>query len=156
MSRPSVAERLASGLVRDERTGCIEWVRYRNHFGHGRIARNGKQELAHRLAWELANGPIPAGAWVLHSCDNPPCCNVAHLRLGTPADNVSDRDARGRGAFRPLPITAETMAAIAELRSRGVIYRDIAKALGLRSTSVAHRLARFGSPSRGLPPAVTQ
>ena len=57
--------------------------------------------LAHRAAWEVANGPIPDGeGWhgtvVLHTCDNRLCCNPAHLRLGTQADNVRDMDAKGR------------------------------------------------------------
>lgn len=53
---------------------------------------------AHRVAWTLENGPIPPGLDILHSCDNPPCCNPAHLRPGTPAENVADMVRRGRHA----------------------------------------------------------
>jgi len=57
--------------------------------------------LAHRAVWEVINGPIPEGEGhhgtvVLHICDNRLCCNPAHLRLGTQADNVRDMDAKGR------------------------------------------------------------
>jgi hypothetical protein len=51
---------------------------------------------AHRVAWTLANGPIPAGMHVLHTCDNPPCCNPGHLWLGTQADNMADMARKGR------------------------------------------------------------
>jgi hypothetical protein len=58
---------------------------------------------AHRLAYLLAVGPIPRGAMILHSCDNPPCCNPAHLRPGTAAENMADVVKRGRHwtAVRP-------------------------------------------------------
>lgn len=55
---------------------------------------------AHRCAWRLWRGPIPEGKLVLHHCDNPRCINPDHLYLGTDADNVRDREARGRGGRR--------------------------------------------------------
>jgi hypothetical protein len=66
--------------------------------GYGSFSVNGRDERAHRVAWALANGPIPEGMCVLHRCDNPPCCNPAHLFLGTPAVNARDRSAKGRSA----------------------------------------------------------
>lgn len=53
---------------------------------------------AHRIAWEVEHGePIPDGEFILHHCDNPPCCNPAHLYLGSKRDNARDRTGRGRG-----------------------------------------------------------
>jgi hypothetical protein len=52
---------------------------------------------AHRMAWEASNGPIPDGMILMHTCDNPPCCNPEHLKLGTRAENNKDRAKKGRG-----------------------------------------------------------
>ncbi|WP_433078899.1 HNH endonuclease signature motif containing protein [Dactylosporangium sp. CA-052675] len=65
--------------------------------GHGRWGR----VLAHRYSWQLANGPIPPGMWVLHHCDNPPCVNPLHLYLGTIRENTADAVARGRNYIPP-------------------------------------------------------
>lgn len=69
--------------------------------------------LAHRVAWSVANdAPIPKGMHVLHSCDQPPCCNPSHLRLGTNAENVKDSVLKGRhsGKFHKIP--SEDVAAL--------------------------------------------
>jgi len=77
--------------------GCSEWTRGTNKQHYG-IAWNGtKSVLAHRLAWELAVGPIPDGEIIRHFvCDNPPCCDVSHLRPGTRAENTADMLSKGR------------------------------------------------------------
>jgi len=75
---------------------CWVWTAATDRDGYGHIAVNGEQSQAHRVAWELANGPIPDGLCVLHTCDNPPCVNPAHLWIGTRADNTADMMAKGR------------------------------------------------------------
>jgi len=58
--------------------------------------------VAHRLSWELANGPIPDGLFVLHRCDTPRCVRPEHLFLGTKADNTADMMAKGRQVLPPV------------------------------------------------------
>ena len=51
---------------------------------------------AHRVSYEMANGPIPDGLIIRHKCDNPNCVNPKHLESGTQKDNMLDASFRGR------------------------------------------------------------
>jgi hypothetical protein len=76
--------------------GCWEWTGARDRDGYGVKKIDGRQWRVHRLAYMEATGEDPGELHVLHSCDNPPCYRPSHLRLGTNADNVADKVARGR------------------------------------------------------------
>lgn len=79
-------------------TGCVLFKGALSSTGYGQVKRNGKQHGAHRLAFEDTWGiPIPQGKIIMHLCDNRACVNPLHLRLGTQADNMRDRDRKGRG-----------------------------------------------------------
>jgi hypothetical protein len=84
---------------------CWPWTGANDgRHGYGRVRRSSGRGCvaAHRMAWELTNGPIPEdtstyhGVCVLHRCDNPPCCNPTHLYLGGPSENAQDAVDRGR------------------------------------------------------------
>ena len=83
--------------TRRAESGCLEWTGATARGGYGNLMVVSRTwGPAHRVAWELAHGPIPDGLWVLHRCDNPKCVEADHLFLGTHADNMSDMVAKGR------------------------------------------------------------
>src|SRR4051794_23315069 len=90
---------------------CWLWTAGKDQDGYGKLAigHGGRQQThtrAHRFAYETFVGPIPDGYVVCHRCDNPPCCNPAHLFVGTPDENNDDKLAKGRGAkVWGLPLT---------------------------------------------------
>ena len=91
----TLSERLDRRL--DKSGECWEWTGSRTPLGYGSMTYYREHLYTHRAAWMVTNGPIPENKHVLHSCDNPPCCNPAHLHLGTPSENMQERDERFYG-----------------------------------------------------------
>lgn len=75
---------------------CWQWTGCRDGKGYGFFTMKSQYVAAHRFSYFMANGPFPLGLVVLHSCDNPVCCNPAHLSIGTPKDNTHDAMRKGR------------------------------------------------------------
>lgn len=128
---------------------CWEWTGSRTPHGYGRINMGGKYgPIAHanRLGWQIANGVKlePCDRWkvVRHTCDNPPCCNPAHLVLGTQRDNAWDRERRGRGN-QPRDLgngrakfAPSVVREVIRLRAAGVSGPRIARRFSMSTTHV--------------------
>lgn len=106
--------------------GCWLWKGRLDEHGRGRIGRGGRDcppVGASRISWELHRGPIPAGLFVCHHCDNPACVRPDHLFLGYPKDNTADMIAKGRNrpGFQPgetHPAAKLTAKQVQEIRAR--------------------------------------
>jgi hypothetical protein len=95
----TVLDRFEAKIYRCPETGCWLWTASLIGGGYGRISVRRRTVLAHRLAWEEANGrSIPDGLFVCHRCDVPRCVRPDHLFLGTQQDNHDDKWRKGRGA----------------------------------------------------------
>lgn len=95
-------ERIAAFWEKVDKSGeCWLWTGATSREHGVLVGEDGKMVYAHRLSWELHNGPIPAGLCALHDCpggDNPRCVRPSHLWLGTKAQNAADRDKKCRTA----------------------------------------------------------
>ena len=79
-------------------TACWPYMKARHKTGYGAIQWQKRMTHAHRVALLLTVGPPPPGkSLALHLCDNPPCCNPAHLTWGNQTENLAQMWARGRG-----------------------------------------------------------
>jgi hypothetical protein len=126
---------------------CWDWCAKLGPHGYGQFA----DEMAHRLSWEWANGPIEGGLHVLHSCDRRCCVRPSHLHLGTRSDNMQEMWARGRGPAKEtyrrgegIPWARLTEELVREIRRRaeaGEHGADLAREYGI-SRSSAQKVIR--------------
>ena len=91
-------ERFWSKIAVGAEDECWEWQAGRFHNGYGCFSIKHQSYVAHRIAYHISKGFIPEGMFVLHACDNKPCCNPRHLHLGDAQMNMDEMRMRGRGA----------------------------------------------------------
>lgn len=138
---PPIELGVASRIERKGPTECWPWTGYKNVYGYGQFYLLGKYHPATRVIWELTNGPIANGLFVLHRCDNPICVNPSHLFLGTQRDNMRDCKAKGRnnrgernGMHR---FTAEQVKEIRRLYETGNDgYMKLGRKLGINRWTI--------------------
>lgn len=124
--------------------GCWEWFGGKDRGGYGILHSPNPERrrlLAHRVSWELHRGAIPAGMFVLHTCDNRSCVNPAHLFLGTHASNMRDMTAKGRQAsgvrHSQAKLTDEAVLEIRAKRANGTTQPALAALYGVSQTTIS-------------------
>jgi hypothetical protein len=119
------------------RNGCVLFTGTLDRDGYGQLTILGRIRKAHRLAWEVANGPIPAGLVVCHACDVPRCINPNHLFLGTQAANMADKGAKKRQPHGEAQYMARLDAAqVRAIREAAGTMRSIGEAHGIAPQTV--------------------
>ena len=126
---------------------CWPWKGTRLPTGYGTLWVNEKQakDYTHRIAWSIENGPIPAGMFACHSCDNPPCCNPAHIFVAPPAGNSADRNQKGRTSRGETHGTAKLSDAdVASIHARaGIVSQEnLAAEFGVRQPAISRIVNR--------------
>jgi len=130
----TLADRLARDSMPEPNSGCLLWTGGVDTLGYSHLRWRGAWMRGHRASWEAHRGPIPDGMHVLHKCDVRSCINPDHLFLGTHADNMRDRNEKGRAKSGQKPIL--NVAAAREIFMRPGIHRDIANEFGVCRTVV--------------------
>lgn len=153
--RVGISDRFWSKVNKHTASGCWLWTAATIR-GYGQISShvNGKKRpvYAHRLAWELTNGPIENGLFVLHKCDVPLCVNPAHLFLGTQQQNLEDARQKGRlveSLPRTQTLTPEQRLTIFGLPAQRGLNAALARQHGVSKSCIS--VIRQGRFARSVP-----
>lgn len=132
------ADKFWTRVDRSDEASCWNSKRAKTAFGYGHLKFNRTYLDCHRIAYALTYGNITSSQWVLHTCDNPPCCNPLHLRLGDAKSNSADcvsknrqaaGESHGRHRLKWLDVCA-----MRELHELGWGAPDIGRAFGISNS----------------------
>lgn len=147
-----LGDRLMSKVIIDPVSRCWEWQGSKR-CGYGRTIVGSRadgtrrSESAHRLAYLTWKGEIPDGYEVCHECDNPSCINPDHLFLGTRADNIADRERKGRNIVKigeEQPNAKLTKKVVKDARweraHKGTSYQKLADEYGVAKSTMQNAI----------------
>lgn len=143
MLKPLI-ERFEAKVSPEPMSGCWLWTGAVKELGYGVIGLGSRTQgtaKAHRVAYELYKGEIPAGLAVMHTCDNPGCVNPNHLEVGTLSDNMRDCVAKGRNFIPDNRGTKATWSklndhAVSQIRKREKTSFAYAAEFGVSSSAI--------------------
>ncbi len=106
--------------------GCWLWKGGVSPNGYGKFSIRPHRFMysAHRIAYELVNGPVPDGMFVLHTCDNRLCVRPEHLRLGSQKDNLLDAVKKGRLSKRLTLLQIQQIRTVKARPSTALLARQ--------------------------------
>lgn len=131
----------------DDEDSCWNWRGSIGSHGYGQFSLNSRPQLAHRVSFEWANGPIIKGMDICHKCDNPQCVRPSHLFEGTRQTNVRDMIAKNRHCYgersKQVKITDEQCLLMIELYMRGTHTQEqLAQLFGVSQPHVGDVVRR--------------
>lgn len=134
MADEELRKRFFARVQKGAKDKCWLWPGAKSVKGYGILTYRGKRIAAHRLSWCLQNNvpiwKLTSENYVTHDCDNPPCVNPNHLRLGDGISNNAETTARKRRAYgEKNPTSKLTEAAVRDIRKNATTWEGMCDAM---------------------------
>lgn len=150
---PAIVSRFWALVDRGAPDACWNWKGPVRGRGYGSFNTGNRSDYTHRLAWIITYGQVLPGQVICHRCDNPACCNPAHLFIGSQRDNMRDMVRKGRNrssvTYRPgssNPFARLTESQVIAIRNRyqqgGITQQSLAREYGVSRPMIGHIIAR--------------
>lgn len=125
---------------------CWLWTGARSgpNLDRGYLSINKEKKLAHRIVFEMFNGPIADNMVVRHVCNNGLCCNPKHLILGTRSDNEKDK-VKTDTIGLPVPAVREIRRLLASNIPQAAIAKFISSKYGVECSRSTVRNIKLGT-----------